>query len=95
MAQAAIVRGFFSVIISILVALVVVVQGATDPQDVTALVNLYAAFQFPSQLSNWNSNGGDPCTQSWLGVVCSGANVTQLYVKSISSILHSLFALAF
>ncbi len=62
---------------------------------VTALVNLYAALQFPSQLSNWNSNGGDPCTQSWFGVVCSGANVTQLYVKSISSILHSLFALVF
>lgn len=35
MAQAAVVWGFFSVIISILVALVVVVQGATDPQDGT------------------------------------------------------------
>jgi hypothetical protein len=28
-------------------------------------------------------------------VVCNGANVTQLYVKTISSILHSLFALVF
>jgi hypothetical protein len=83
MAQAAVVRGFFSVIISILVVLVVVVQGATDSQDVTALVNLYAALQFPSQLSNWNSNGGDPCTQSWFGVVCSGANVTQLNLHNL------------
>jgi hypothetical protein len=33
MAQAAVVLGFFPVIISILVVLVVVVQGATDPQD--------------------------------------------------------------
>jgi hypothetical protein len=83
MAQAAVVGGFLSVIISILVVLLVVVQGATDSQDVKGLVNLYAALQFPSQLSNWNSNGVDPCTQSWLGVVCNGANVTQLNLHNL------------
>jgi hypothetical protein len=48
---------------------------------VNALINLYSAFGFPLQLTNWNINGGDPCAQNWLGVVCSGSNVTEMCVK--------------
>jgi hypothetical protein len=50
---------------------------------VTAMTNLYSDFGFPVQLTNWNNIGADPCSQNWLGVVCSGPNVTNLYVKKI------------
>lgn len=62
MAQAAVVRSFFPVIISILVALVVVVQGATDPQDGTIYLHpshvalsscLYALLQTCLRITEW------------------------------------------
>jgi hypothetical protein len=56
------------------------------PAAVTALTNLYLDLQQPAQLWNWKINASagagagveDPCAQNWLGVVCSGANVTEL-----------------
>jgi hypothetical protein len=56
------------------------------PAAVAALTNLYLDLQQPAQLWNWkiNATAGagagmeDPCAQNWLGVVCSGANVTEL-----------------
>jgi hypothetical protein len=53
------------------------------PAAVAALTNLYLDLQQPAQLWNWkiNATGAgmeDPCAQNWLGVVCSGANVTEL-----------------
>ncbi len=58
------------------------------PAAVAALTNLYLDLQQPSQLWNWKINASagagagagveDPCAQNWLGVVCSGANVTEL-----------------
>jgi hypothetical protein len=54
------------------------------PAAVAALTNLYLDLQQPAQLWNWKINASagagveDPCAQNWLGVVCSGANVTEL-----------------
>ncbi|CAM6038456.1 unnamed protein product [Sphagnum compactum] len=72
-----------SIINVILVALVVVVHGVTDPDDVNAMTNLYSDFGFPVQLTNWNNIGADPCSQNWLGVICSGPNVTNLVLSNL------------
>ncbi len=49
---------------------------------VTALTTLYGDLDQPAQLSHWNASGGDPCTQNWQGAICSGSNITELYVIS-------------
>ncbi|KAH8936263.1 hypothetical protein BDL97_17G076400 [Sphagnum fallax] len=72
-----------SIINVILVALVVVVHGVTDPDDVNAMTNLYSDFGFPVQLTNWNNIGADPCSQNWLGVICSGPNVVNLVLSNL------------
>lgn len=35
----------------------------------------------PPQLTNWVSQNGDPCGQSWLGVTCSGSRVTTMWAS--------------
>ncbi|CAM6022137.1 unnamed protein product [Sphagnum balticum] len=70
-------------IIILLLSLLSVINGATDAQDVTALTTLYVDLQQPPQLTNWNTSDGDPCTQNWLGVVCVGANVTELHLSNL------------
>lgn len=56
------------------------VHAITEPKDVTALNSLYISLEEPAQLTLWNSSGGDPCGGGWLGVICTGSNVTELYV---------------
>jgi hypothetical protein len=58
---------------------------------VTALTTLYGDLDQPAQLSHWNASGGDPCTQNWQGVICSGSNVTELYVISLPNLVFLLF----
>ncbi|KAF3651622.1 Protein STRUBBELIG-RECEPTOR FAMILY 6 [Capsicum chinense] len=60
-----------------------VVEGNTDPKDVQALQVLYASLNSPSQLSNWKSNGGDPCGESWKGVICLGASVVSIKINDM------------
>ncbi|KAM0855106.1 hypothetical protein ACQ4PT_049985 [Festuca glaucescens] len=43
--------------------------------SVTALKTLYTTLNSPSQLTNWASQNGDPCGQSWLGITCSNSRV--------------------
>jgi hypothetical protein len=80
-------RGFgFATLVLLLVvtrSLLSVVNGATDAQDVTALTTLYGDLDQPAQLSHWNASGGDPCTQNWQGVICSGSNVTELHLNNL------------
>ncbi|KAF8668760.1 hypothetical protein HU200_051948 [Digitaria exilis] len=37
----------------------------------------------PPQLTNWVSQNGDPCGQSWLGVTCSGSRVTTIKLSGM------------
>ncbi|KAH9531195.1 hypothetical protein CY35_19G024200 [Sphagnum magellanicum] len=74
---------YFYLAIHFLAASLVVVHGDTNPADVNALINLYSAFGWPLQLTNWNINGGDPCAQNWLGVVCSASNVTEIHLSNL------------
>jgi hypothetical protein len=32
-------------------------------------------------LPGWTGNGGDPCGESWQGVVCTGSSITGMYVR--------------
>lgn len=52
-----------------------VINGDTDPNDVSALMALFQSMNSPSQL-NWNGN--DPCGQSWTGITCSGNRITEI-----------------
>ncbi|KAL9243588.1 hypothetical protein vseg_017458 [Gypsophila vaccaria] len=50
-------------------------SGDTDPLDVAAINNLYAALGSPP-LTGWVPLGGDPCAQAWQGVLCVNTNIT-------------------
>ncbi|KAL7616549.1 hypothetical protein Lser_V15G01544 [Lactuca serriola] len=59
------------------------INGDTDPSDVSALVAMYQSMSSPGQLTKWSSSGGDPCGDSWKGVTCSGARVTEIKLPSL------------
>ncbi|GAU46535.1 hypothetical protein TSUD_350700 [Trifolium subterraneum] len=55
-----------------------VINGDTDPNDASVLMNLFQSMNSPSQL-NWQTNGNnDPCGQSWTGITCSGNRITEI-----------------
>lgn len=70
-------------ITTILAAFMAPVNGDTNPQDVSALTNLYTSLQSPSQLTGWSSSGTDPCGQSWKGVYCSASAVTEIKLSGL------------
>ncbi|KAK3021938.1 hypothetical protein RJ639_046137 [Escallonia herrerae] len=75
------------------------VQGTTDPADdtvdehkgseccnlfvVQALQVIYTSLNNPSQLTNWKPTGGDPCGESWKGIICQGTAVVSLQVPGL------------
>ncbi|XP_071705350.1 protein STRUBBELIG-RECEPTOR FAMILY 3-like isoform X2 [Rutidosis leptorrhynchoides] len=46
---------------------------ATDLSDVIAINNLYGALKSPP-LHGWRPSAGDPCGESWQGVICDATN---------------------
>uniref|UniRef100_M1BE11 Kinase n=1 Tax=Solanum tuberosum TaxID=4113 RepID=M1BE11_SOLTU len=60
-----------------------VVEGNTDPNDLQALQVLYASLNSPSQLSNWKSNGGDPCGESWKGITCQASSIVSIQIPDL------------
>ncbi|XP_020599103.1 protein STRUBBELIG-RECEPTOR FAMILY 7-like [Phalaenopsis equestris] len=59
------------------------INGATDSDDISALNVFYASMNSPAQLTNWNSSGGDPCGESWKGIICSGSSVTEIKLPGL------------
>ncbi|CAN1222665.1 Protein STRUBBELIG-RECEPTOR FAMILY 8 [Linum grandiflorum] len=64
------------------------VHSTTDSTDVVcwavqALQVVYTSLNSPSQLTNWKSNGGDPCAESWKGVTCQGSSVVSLQISGL------------
>ncbi|KAF8050599.1 hypothetical protein N665_1929s0006 [Sinapis alba] len=59
------------------------VRCVTDPSDVQALQVLYTSLDSPSQLTNWNNGGGDPCGESWKGVTCEGSAVVSIDISDL------------
>ncbi|XP_057497290.1 protein STRUBBELIG-RECEPTOR FAMILY 3-like isoform X1 [Actinidia eriantha] len=67
----------------ILVFLVPICHGTTNPRDVNAINSLYAALGFPI-LPGWVPVGGDPCADGWQGVQCVNANVTGIVLNDVN-----------
>ncbi|KAF7151250.1 hypothetical protein RHSIM_Rhsim02G0105000 [Rhododendron simsii] len=59
------------------------VEGTTDPSDVQGLQVMYGSLNSPSQLTNWQASGGDPCGQSWKGVTCQGSAVVSIQISGL------------
>ncbi|CAN6226110.1 unnamed protein product [Urochloa humidicola] len=55
----------------------------TDSNDVNALNVFYTTMNSPPLLTNWVSQNGDPCGESWLGVTCSGSRVTTIKLSGM------------
>ncbi|KAL6987047.1 non-specific serine,threonine protein kinase [Sarracenia purpurea var. burkii] len=86
-------------VIAFLAVLVLEASAHTDYNDVMALQDLYTALHSPPQLKGWKLSGGDPCNESWTGVLCSGSSVIHIKLDGLElagnlgfqlSNLHSL-----
>ncbi|KAK8517276.1 hypothetical protein V6N12_032472 [Hibiscus sabdariffa] len=55
----------------------------TDPTDVQALQVMYTSLNSPSKLTNWKTNGGDPCGESWKGISCEGSAVVSVDISGL------------
>ncbi|KHG09080.1 protein strubbelig-receptor family 5 [Gossypium arboreum] len=55
---------------------------ASHTFGVNALNVMFKSLKAPSQLSGWRVSGGDPCSDSWQGVKCSGSRVTEISLSN-------------
>ncbi|XP_066376082.1 protein STRUBBELIG-RECEPTOR FAMILY 3-like isoform X1 [Miscanthus floridulus] len=77
-------RGAGPLLLLALVALVAaprLVRAVTDAADVSAINGLYISLGSPP-LPGWTGNGGDPCGESWQGVVCTGSSITGITMNA-------------
>nr|AKR15655.1 leucine-rich repeat receptor-like protein kinase [Manihot esculenta] len=70
-------------VVTVIFCILRCINGDTDPNDASALRVMYSSLGSPGQLSQWNSNGGDPCVESWKGVTCSGSRVTEIKLSGL------------
>nr|CAB3494774.1 unnamed protein product [Digitaria exilis] len=61
----------------------ILASAATDASDVTALNTLFTSMNSPGQLQGWKASGGDPCSESWQGITCSGSSVTAIKLSGL------------
>ncbi|CAL4933145.1 unnamed protein product [Urochloa decumbens] len=61
----------------------ILVSAATDANDVTALNTLFTSLNSLGQLQGWKASGGDPCSESWQGITCSGSSVTAIKLPGL------------
>ncbi|CAI9761141.1 unnamed protein product [Fraxinus pennsylvanica] len=57
--------------------------ASTDKSDVQALRDLFRSLDSPPQLKEWKLDGGDPCEESWTGVLCFGSSVIHLKLHGL------------
>ncbi|KAI8001484.1 Protein STRUBBELIG-RECEPTOR FAMILY 8 [Camellia lanceoleosa] len=72
-----------SLLITTTILVLSVVEGTTDSSDIQALQVIYSSLNNPSQLTNWKTNGGDPCGESWKGVTCQGSAVVSIQISGL------------
>ncbi|XP_022142528.1 protein STRUBBELIG-RECEPTOR FAMILY 8 [Momordica charantia] len=58
-------------------------RAVTDASDVQALQVIYTSLNSPPQLTGWISSGGDPCAESWKGVICDGPAVVSIEISGL------------
>ncbi|XP_024376899.1 protein STRUBBELIG-RECEPTOR FAMILY 8 isoform X1 [Physcomitrium patens] len=67
----------------LVISFIALVNGATDPNDVSALNTMFTGFNSDPKLTNWVQNAGDPCGTNWLGVTCDGTFVTSIKLSNM------------
>ncbi|KAJ6711829.1 PROTEIN STRUBBELIG-RECEPTOR FAMILY 6 [Salix purpurea] len=70
-------------VVTLLVCILGSVNGATDPNDASALRVMFNSMNSPGQLTQWSGNGDDPCGQNWKGITCSGSRVTEIKLPGL------------
>ncbi|KAK4786668.1 hypothetical protein SAY86_010501 [Trapa natans] len=55
-------------------------HSLTNPTDVAAISNFYVALGSPV-LPGWVASGGDPCGQSWQGVLCNNSDIKSIILN--------------
>ncbi|KAK3147023.1 hypothetical protein QOZ80_3BG0277040 [Eleusine coracana subsp. coracana] len=70
-------------VVLLLAAAFVGTTADTNSDDVTALNTFYTTLNSPSELTNWVSQNGDPCGQSWFGIACSDSRVITIKVPGM------------
>ncbi|MCL7035408.1 hypothetical protein MKW94_016306 [Papaver nudicaule] len=71
------------VFLSLVLRILVCVNGKTDAPDVSALGVMFTSLNSPSKLNGWKSSGGDPCGDSWDGIKCKGSSVTEIKLSGL------------
>lgn len=72
-----------SLLAALLLSLVSVASGVTDPNDFAILDQFRKGLENPELLS-WPANGNDPCgAPNWKHVFCVGNRVTQIQVENV------------
>lgn len=69
-------------VLAILLALISVGFGATDPDDLAVLNEFRKGLENP-QLLKWPVNDNDPCGHKWPSVFCDGSRVSQIQVQGM------------
>ncbi|KAK9284478.1 hypothetical protein L1049_023651 [Liquidambar formosana] len=64
----------------VLIAMARISLGYTNPTDVAAINNLYAALGNPL-LPGWVATGGDPCAEAWQGIVCNNTEINSIILN--------------
>uniref|UniRef100_A0A2P2KHD2 Protein STRUBBELIG-RECEPTOR FAMILY 8-like n=1 Tax=Rhizophora mucronata TaxID=61149 RepID=A0A2P2KHD2_RHIMU len=70
-------------LVSLFSASLLLVHCTTDASDVQAIQVLYTSLGSPSQLTNWKTDGGDPCGESWKGITCQGSAVVSIQISGL------------
>ncbi|XP_057514879.1 protein STRUBBELIG-RECEPTOR FAMILY 5 [Actinidia eriantha] len=73
----------FAIVFILTSTTITFVHSKTDGPDVSALNVMYTSLSSPSQLDGWKSSGGDPCSESWKGITCSGSSVTEIDLSDL------------
>ncbi|XP_006657962.3 protein STRUBBELIG-RECEPTOR FAMILY 7-like isoform X2 [Oryza brachyantha] len=82
-AASAMAVGAGAVVLFLAAATLLGASANTDSDDVNALNVLYTSMNSPALLTNWVSQNGDPCGQSWLGITCSNSRVTTIKLSGM------------
>ncbi|KAI3859603.1 hypothetical protein MKX03_007622 [Papaver bracteatum] len=69
--------------LSLVLRILVCVNGKTDAPDVSALGVMFTSLNSPGQLTGWKSSGGDPCGDNWEGIKCKGSSVTEIKLSGL------------
>ncbi|EEE66164.1 hypothetical protein OsJ_22241 [Oryza sativa Japonica Group] len=69
------------VVVAVAAAALVVARADTAAADVSAINGLYISLGSP-KLPGWSGNGGDPCSELWQGVVCTGSSITSVTMNA-------------